>query len=285
MNKLTTVITSRNDGYGFNLIQRAKFCLLNALNVSDEIIYIDWKPFKNISLIDELRTDLPNTGKIRHIRVEREFINSTIPEYYSYPIIEVLGRNIGIRRATNDWILSTNIDIIFDRPNLDVYNDNTIYVGRRQDIPIHMYFNLKTIDEILKVISMGEFEKKPYAIVNGNPVHDKNDTWTPVVCCGDFQLAHKNVWDNIRGFEETLKGRLYADGNIFKKALLMGNKIEVDESINAYHLDHEGFHYSPKKEPGEELPKNSYDVYINSGETTNTCDWGFKYEQFKEEII
>lgn len=285
MNGLTTIITSRNDNYGYNLIQRARFCLLNAINVSDEIIYTDWKPFMGRSLIDELRDDLPRTGKIRHIRVEREFIRSNLPNYYNYPIIEVLGRNIGIRRASNNWILSTNIDIIFDRPLLETYDSNTLYVGRRQDISIGRYSGLKNIDDLRRVISNGRFSKKPYAILNGIPVHDKNDTWTPVVCCGDFQLAHRDVWNNIRGFEETLKGRLYADGNIFKKAILMGNKIEVDERINAYHLDHEGFNCPSKKEPGENLPNNSYEMYINLESTTNADDWGFRTMQFEEELI
>jgi hypothetical protein len=285
MEKLTVVLVSRNDNYGFNLVQRAKFCLLNAIRTADEIIYVDWKPFMDKSLIDELRSELPKTGKIRHIRIEREFIKEHLPDCYTYPIIEVLGRNIGIRRSSYNWILSTNIDIIFQRPILESYNDNTLYVGRRQDVSIDRYFNSKSIDDVLNVISNGIFSKKPYAIVNGIPIHDKKDTWTPVVCCGDFQLAHKKVWNNIRGFEEVLKGRNYADGNIFKKAILMGNKIEVDDSINAFHLDHEGFNCPAKKEPGEELPMNSHDTYINLSETTNDENWGLNNFIFEEEII
>ena len=37
-----------------------------------------------------------------------------------------------------------------------------------------------------------------------------------VDCCGDFQIAHKDLWNDIRGFEERLVYCLYTDTNVQK---------------------------------------------------------------------
>jgi hypothetical protein len=121
----------------------------------------------------------------------------------------------------------------------------------------------------------------------GNPIWDENDLWSVVVCCGDFQLAHKSVWEKIRGFEERdtegePTGRAYLDTNIMKKAKLSGFGIDKVD-IDIFHLNHN----TPKYINTENTTKrNSQKEFVQDFETTsNDESWGHINHTFSEEII
>lgn len=282
--KITVVIVSRDDNYGGNLQRNAIVCLRNMINVMDEVIYVDWKPFNNVSLIDSIRDYLPKTGKLKHIKVEREHIEEYIPECIDYPIVEVVGRNVGIRHATGDWIISTNIDIICYRPNVKKYNKDCFYVGRRRDVRIGDNWTVPDIEHYVRNLSANDYPQKQYSVIDGKPVWDKDDIWSLVVCCGDFQIAHKTLWNGIKGFEESLTGRCAADGNVMKKANISGFMTGVDNEVLIYHLLHE--ENVVDREPGEYLPKNNmWESLAGWNTPTNKADWGMGDIDFFEEII
>lgn len=280
---ISAVIVSRDDNYGGNLHHRATLCLKNMVDFYDEVIYVDWKPFNNVSLFDRIKHNLPTSGKIKHIRVEKEDINLYIPECINHSIIETIGRNVGIRRATGDWIVSTNIDVICDRPDVNNYSKDCFYVGRRRDVPEHHHLKVTDMNVFRNELSNSNYPKKPYSVIDGKAVWDKDDIWSLVVCCGDFQIAHKDLWYSIKGFEESMTGRLAADGTVMKKANILGFKTGVDDKINVFHLDHNS---SVNREPNEILPMNNVRTqYIEWNTPTNKDDWGMSNINFKTEII
>jgi hypothetical protein len=67
-----------------------------------------------------------------------------------------------------------------------------------------------------------------------------NDKYSLINCCGDFQLAHRNVWNTIKGFEENMIYACFQDTNIQKKAVLNGFDLEAIYDIPLYHMSHKG---------------------------------------------
>jgi hypothetical protein len=275
--KITAVITSRNDNYGGHLAHRAHLALTNFLHRYDEVIYVDWNS-ESQSLIEEIRHKLPKTGKLKHILVTPEDVISINPTLATVQIVEVLGRNVGIRLAQGDYIVSTNIDIVAQRPNLDWLDQNTVYTTPRRDISVAEF--LSATDAIewgdYLIDNYTSYEKKPDA----NRPEDINDPWSLVVCCGDYQLAHRSLWWKMRGFEESMIYRNFADTNLMKKGAIYGNISKLDLPI--FHLNHSGHGDGT----GGVSVSNEKDKYVsNFSRTENAEDWGLVGVKLKIEVI
>ena len=109
----------------------------------------------------------------------------------------------------------------------------------------------------------------------------KNDV-SLVDCCGDFQIAHKETWYTIRGFEESMIYRGGTDSNVqlkarhcnFKLHLLMPSDLEVIHIGHLAYGDDGGGKLTVKRNAG-----------YGPEQTTNASTWGFSNLQFIEEII
>ena len=198
--KISAVIVSRNDNYGGHLNERAIYAINSAIETYDEVFYIDWNS-ETYSMLYDIKEDLQLKGNLKHITVTPS-IASALTNYdpQAQKCCEVLARNIGIRRATGDYIVSTNIDII--QP-------------KREDI-------VKLIEEkgtknFMTTVSrreveweyIKEFQGGDYNFANWSAFRDdayktsvprnKLESTTPgdeysiINCCGDFQLAPKEV--------------------------------------------------------------------------------------------
>jgi hypothetical protein len=275
--KVAAIITSRNDNYGDHLIQRATLSLINLIERYDEVVYVDWNS-ENRSLIEEIRHNLPKTKKLKHILVTPNDVKKLNEIYSTIQIVEVVGRNIGIRFAESEFVVSTNIDIIAERPNLSILDKNTLYVGSRRDVPVHEYLlvnDAKNFGDRL-IQNYSNYLAKPDA----NRPEDIGDSWSLVVCCGDYQLAHKDLWFKMRGFEESMIYRNFADSNLMKKGAIYGNISKIDLPI--FHMNHGGHGDST----GGVTISNNKDQYIKDFEkTTNSENWGNYVTQSQIETI
>jgi len=65
-----------------------------------------------------------------------------------------------------------------------------------------------------------------------------NDNYSLINCCGDFQIAHRDVWNKIKGFEEEMIYACFVDTNVQKKAVLNGYNLEVLYEPALYHMEH-----------------------------------------------
>ena len=139
MNKISAVITSRNDNYGGHLNERATYALNSAIHTYDEVIYVDWNS-ETHSLLYDIKDNLQLKGNLKHFVIPPQaasHLTNFDPD--AQKCCEVLGRNIGIRRAEGDWILSTNIDVIHPkREDIDdiikINGDNIMIALSRREI-------------------------------------------------------------------------------------------------------------------------------------------------------
>lgn len=248
--KLTAVVVSRNDNYGGMLKERATYCLNSMINEFDEVIYVDWNSPTN-SLLNDIKSNLELKGNLKHIVIAPEIasiLTNNDPE--AQKCCETLGRNIGIRRATGDYIVSTNIDIIAPHRHVleklmaeGKIDDKTFYTISRRPL------DWETIDKFIKDNKYEDlgFKVWPYLrdflILSTTERHYvesvvKGDDYSIINCCGDFQIAHKNVWNTIRGFEEDLIYTLYSDTNVQKKAVMHGFGLKALYNPALFHINH-----------------------------------------------
>ena len=288
--KISAVVVSRNDDYGGNLNERAIYCLNSLINTFDEVIYVDWNSPTH-SLLYDIQDKLTPKGNLKHIVITPDIAKVLVNnDPQAQVCCEVLARNMGIRRAEGDYIVSTNIDVIAPKrehleeviKNLD---KNTFYTISRRH----------TDWEAIKKHQGGELKYKEWESLRDNLINDseerkydesvvEGDDYSIINCCGDFQIASRHIWKEIRGFEEDLIYVLYSDTNIQKKAIQHGFGLKALYNPALFHI------YHGKGGGGflDGINRKTNDMYraVTAQEKTeNDENWGFanieiEYETF-----
>ena len=143
---LSLVLTGRNDNYGGDFRSRLQACVSNAFRqlteyrIRSEIIFVNYNPVADNPPIEEFIDWPRSTGdvKVRIITVSNEIHQDLVRDgtRKDVPVLEYLGKNAGIRRATGEFILSMNPDIILPagvvRELVDLRSD-TYYRADRID--------------------------------------------------------------------------------------------------------------------------------------------------------
>jgi len=281
----TVVIPTRNDNYGYFLAERSIQCLNNMISHFDEVILVDWNSPDGIPAIDQIKNSLHQTGKLRCVIVPKEYVAKNIP-HDAIPCCDVIARNVGIRRAKHEWVLSSNIDILvsgFDENSLSV---DTMYTCPKYLVPeqVHLVHTFPMTDD--EKINFLKANKRHFARMElcANSIHHRDDPYSLCTGCGDFQLAHRDLWDGIRGYEEALYKRDYADTNVQVKAAHHPNKKISILDVDIFHMNHESkFPYAQKLPP---IAKNiKEDAFVKYSITANSQNWGMADHTFDEVIV
>jgi hypothetical protein len=275
--KKTVILTSRNDNYGGNLHKRTTMSLTSLIEHHDEVIFVDWKTNNGEGVISNIKHNLPHTGKLKYIQVPKELLKEKCPHIADYTIIESIGRNIGIRRATNDYIISTNIDIVTTPLDDSILNENTFYTVPRRDVneSFHLSFNdYQSLYNSLWGNRDGYRAKELF--------ETDNDKWSLINCCGDYQIGHKNVWNQMKGFEESVLFGCGIDTNVMKKASFYSDIKVLDHYV--FHLNHGK---GGDRDEDESVPPMSdqNEIIRDFTQTTNSENWGMYNEDLPIEII
>jgi hypothetical protein len=292
--KISAVIVSRNDNYGGYLNERATYCLNSAIDTYDEVFYIDWNSPTN-SLLYDIKDNINFKGNLKHIVISPEVASIlTNHNKEAQKCCEVLSRNIGLRRMTNEWMISTNIDIIAPRreeleKTIEGISKDCFYTISRRPI------DWDTILEYNKgEYNFKEWKKtRDYLIKNSQERHFEEtimegDNYSIINCCGDFQIAHKDVWNTIRGFEEELIYPGHADTNIQKKAVMHGFGLKALYNPAFFHINHGtgggGFLDHDKFGQKNQKYQDYYRAIIYQQKTENSESWGFGDTEIEFEI-
>ena len=215
---VSAIICGRNDNYGGHLIERATYSINSMLDTFDEVIYVDWNTESGKKILtDEL--NIKDRAKLKVFTITPDKVREFTRGEKTQPMCEVLSRNIGIRRATGDIIVSTNIDIIAPpREQLDIVTSKLremeMITVIRKDLELNdvdkvfskMPFDSGKVSTIFGVDSIRTKLMSPFVEVTKTVLEqfpEKNHhTLASVICvCGDFQIAHRETWYKIKGFE------------------------------------------------------------------------------------
>ena len=239
---VAAVIVSRNDDYGGDLQERAAHALGSAMATFDKVLYVDWAS-PSIDLVEAIRERLPSVGALSVVRVDPDHAARLVRhDPHVQTCCEVLGRNIGLRRLVDqgfDYVVSSNVDIVFPgreplrdfvRRRLD--GDRLVTVARR-DVPLADVRRVAAVDP-LAVSQALQVRITAYPQQSWFPF----DAFSRIAACGDFQIAPRRVWEVIRGFEERLVYRMFADTGVQAKALAAGFDVAADFTLPIFHIAH-----------------------------------------------
>ncbi len=117
---LSIVAVSRNDDHGGDPLIRTQIfvnCLARQCEryqLDAELILVDWNPVAGRPGLAAVLS-VPDGASRLSVRVVG--VSSDIHRGYKYsdklPLFQMIGKNVGIRRAKGEFILATNIDILF----------------------------------------------------------------------------------------------------------------------------------------------------------------------------
>jgi FkbM family methyltransferase len=234
--KTAAIVSNRNDGYKEK--ERFIIHLTTLLETFDEVIYVDWNS-PTQSFIYDILNDLPKTNRLKHIVISKEVHNmfaNNIPDLPN--CYDSLAFNIALKRTDAEWIVATTSDIIppfkTDFINfLKTCNKNTFYTLSRREVDYNEVIENK--HDLFKYRKhLNETTSPRYFPTKVTP----NDNYSLINCCGDFQLATKNIFLKIRGYEENMCYKCFTDTNIQKKAVLYGFNLEAHYDLPLYHMSH-----------------------------------------------
>lgn len=291
--KTAVLVINRNDGY--KDLKRGIFHFRSMLETFDEVNYVDWNS-PTPSYLWEIIDFIPKTGKIKHFIIPPNIVNQLIPYNDAAKCNEPIARNIPIRRTDADWVVSTNIDVIPPTKAeleslIETLDKNTFYTISRRELPFSIFekYNIdeweKCRDEAVKEIRPRIFPAR---------VTD-NDRYSLINCCGDFQLAHRDVWNKIKGFEEDMIYTCFVDTNVQKKAVLNGFNLKVLYEPAVFHIEHNQYSinengekvitdeaHSQSAQTATNDPLEYVEYFIKS---KNNDDWGLNHVEIEYEII
>jgi len=283
--KTAALLYVRNDGYKED--NRVIVCLKSMLDTFNEVFLLDWNSPKDKNpLLWEIEDKLPKTGRLKHIVIPPDAASAlTGHDSNAQVCTQVLSTNIMLRRCDADWIVATTIDIIAPSKDelhefLSKANKDTFYTVSRRDFEIeelekYGFKNWKTYRDYLDETST---ERRFPAKVT------PNDKYSIINCCGDFQLAHKDVWNTIKGFEEKMIYACFQDTNVQKKAVLNGFNLEAVYNLPLYHMSHKGMG-NDGSSPSKQTYNDAWDWVEFFEESQNTDNWGFANIEIEYEII
>jgi hypothetical protein len=285
MEKTAILLGCRNDGYKED--ERIITCLTSMVETFDEVWFCDWNsPSNKGPLLWKLKDQIPQTGKIRHFVID-EKIASILTNYNPNvsPFNGVISQNIMLRRCQADWIVCSTMDIIAPKKEyLDEFiskvDKNTFYSISRRDVE---YSELEKMgfENWRAFRDKMDIESKPRILpAKVTP----NDNYSLINCCGDFQFAHKNIWNSIKGFEEQMIYSCFNDTNIQKKAVLNGFNLTAHFDLPLYHLSHTGMG-NDGSSPSKQHYNSPWDWVEYFQETQNNDSWGLGNTEIEFEII
>jgi len=250
---VSIVLTGRNDDHGADFRTRFFRTLefnhreLTARGVDHEVVLVEWAPQAGRPLLVDLVAEAVPALDPRCFRglvVDPRYQDAfSLNRRMSY--LEYIAKNVGIRRAAGQFVLSTNCDVVLGRHVLDALERRTfeprvVYRASRHDLKMEL--NAAPLTWAL-LENRDHLEREPAVL---KPPLMGGGT-------GDFLLLDRESFHAVRGFNEVYRvTRVGLDQNFVVKALSSGLPVR-DVGGPVYHLNHEGsFQLTRHKYDGRE---------------------------------
>ena len=240
---ISIVLTGRNDEYGIDFRSRFLRTLgfnareLAARAIPHEFIFIEWAPDAARPLLIDVALDaipqLRDEPRFKGIVVDRLYqralsLNPKL-EYLEFP-----AKNIGIRRAAGEYVLTSNCDVFLGRHILGVLEQRAlepriVYRAARHDLKMGIdlsHLDWDMLEDARNLDGRAHVLKPP--LMGGGT--------------GDFLLLDRASYHALGGFNEIYRvARIGIDQNFVVKALSEGMTVR-DIGGPVYHVNHHGSH-------------------------------------------
>ncbi len=285
--RLSVIATSRNDEHGGHLLARMQLFVEGLAEQADrfrlpvELILVEWNPpADRPPLIEALRWNPSGYFQPQVITVPAE-LHRTYPHADDLPLFQMIGKNVGIRRSTAPFVLATNIDILFS-DELFAFMQTSLqphamYRVDRHDVRAELDGpRLPSPAECRALPVLREHGLDGMRYPHGRPpaVHVQREDGRlgvkPAVAelarmataardrivlprlhtsgCGDFTLASREIWFDMRGYPEWPIFSWHLDGVVLYQAYAGEvEMINLRPPMVAFHLEHgEGSGWTPE---------------------------------------
>lgn len=289
---LSIIIIGKNDKYMGDYLYRLQNCLsllgynldkINCLN-KVEIIFVDWKSEQKISQNITLNSQSSKITKFIEIPINNKYSDVSAKKMYlNNKFFTTLAVNIGVRRAKGEFIMLTDSDSMMTLSSLEnlikllenkihtIFNNNqTLFYIRRFPIPWSLCQRQPYYKDWEKILIKLSCELSPIMMGIG--------------CIGGFaaaQLMHKNLWHQLRGYDESLNRPWgWSDNDLMLRACQNHSWIDLHMyGIYAMHMEHID---DRKIQQKKRDPENINNMIINYDTSINDENWGLPNIKFNE---
>jgi hypothetical protein len=141
---LSLVVTARNDNHGGDLLGRMQAFTsgwieqARRFQVPSELIIVEWNPPADRPPLAQALAWPDDFGPctVRLIQVSRE-LHNRFAHADALPLYQMIAKNVGIRRARGQFILATNIDILFSSELAQHFAERRLKPGRMYRMDRH----------------------------------------------------------------------------------------------------------------------------------------------------
>ncbi|MTV49672.1 hypothetical protein GJ688_11870 [Heliobacillus mobilis] len=281
---LSVVATARNDNHGGNFKERMQLFIDGLLFQSEkyqipvELIIVEWNPPVDQPPLHGL-FQWPATHPyctVRFIEVPRE-IHRRYRHAEHLPLYQMIAKNVGVRRARGEYILCTNIDILFADELFRHLGERRLEKGKlyratRYDVDLDLSKDIsiaQCVDDLSKHIVRVNDRGGSSHLKTGERfyIYPENiEEIYPVVrsffsllapfftnACGDLQLMHRDDWYDVKGYPELDMLAFHLDSLFHYLAISSGLSEEIfPDSMCIYHIEHTAG-WSPEAEKNKSL--------------------------------
>jgi len=266
---LTIIATGRNDDFGGDFNGRFFRALhfnhqqLVAAGITHEFVFVEWRPIDRRPLLASLLAD--EFADVSSLSL-RSFVVD--PAYHDALSLnprlqfqEFIAKNVGIRRARGEFVLTTNTDIYFSRGVIARLKEAALKSGVLYRAPRH---DLKSALDVSDIGWDVLEDERNCEVVNAiRPPLFTNAS-------GDFLLLDRQTSQQLRGFNEIYRvAKIHIDGNFCVKTYASDIPI-VDIGAPVYHVGRGTLHAmrsmynaSPGDAPWGDIRWKSDVVYDN----------------------
>ncbi|MCJ7696906.1 MAG: hypothetical protein MUO73_01045 [Thermoplasmata archaeon] len=281
---LSIVTTSRNDNHGGHLLERMQL-FINSLEdqcrrykLKIELIIVEWNPPEdNKRLYEVLEFPMDHEFLTIRIIVVPKEIHSRFEHSDQLPLFQMIGKNVGIRRALGRFIVASNVDIVFSDElfkwlSKKEINTDILYRIDRLDVArsewFHYFFSHTTVNlreyckknvirinkkygtfpskkqtgilryYLYKSYALSKYLQRKYFLQKENKIPFFGFIHTNG--CGDFTLMSKDLWYRFMAYPELEMFSWNIDSLLLIFAYHFGVKeIDLPLPLNIYHMEHD----------------------------------------------
>ena len=243
---LSIVVTARNDDHGENFFERMQIFVsgileqLTKYDLSSELIIVEWNPPSDRPRLSEAISWTHKDGpcKIRIIEVSPE-IHNKFQHSDKLPLFQYQAKNVGIRRARGEFVLATNVDILFSDELIEFLSSKSLkqkffYRIDRYDVKRGMPYPA-SIEEQLDYCKHNVTN-----VLTKDQIHDeKGMPHLHLNACGDFTLMAREKWHALHGNPEQEMYSIHLDSVLLHMAYQYGLKEKIlKDPMRTYHTEH-----------------------------------------------
>lgn len=243
--QISVVMTSRNDDHGGGMTHRMCHCFsslrdqANRLHWPIELVLVEWNPPADRPPLRKVE-GFPSSDdwfRFRIITVPDQ-VHASLPSADKIPLFQYIAKNVGLRRATAEIILCSNVDVILSDDlarhlaTMPLAPKRHYRVDRWDvqfsDVPVSLAYEKRqklALERLVRVnLRTGSYGRETLDLPDGwprseNPLAAAAETLADFEAaeiardpslkgrphtnaCGDFALMHAADWRALRGYPE-----------------------------------------------------------------------------------